>query len=117
MKTIIAGGREIISMGVLNAAIHASKFQISEVVCGGARGADALGKRWAEGQEVPVKMFPADWDTHGKSAGYKRNAEMAEYADALIALWDGESKGTRHMIELARKKGLLVHVQLQEDWI
>ena len=54
--------------------------------------------------------FPADWDKHGKSAGYKRNLEMAENADALIAFWDGESRGTKHMIDIAKEKNLLTRI-------
>ncbi len=60
---------------------------------------------------VPIKKFPANWTAYGMSAGYKRNQQMAENADALIALWDGESKGTKHMIDIATQKGLWVHVR------
>lgn len=59
---------------------------------------------------LPVDEFRADWDTHGKSAGYKRNSQMADHADMLIAFWDGKSKGTKHMIDLARAKKLIVKV-------
>ena len=58
-----------------------------------------------------VVYFPADWDLEGKSAGFKRNVKMAEYADALVAFWDGESKGTKHMIEIAKEKGLDIRIK------
>ena len=111
MKTIIAGSRTITDIQIVEEAINNSQFDITEVVCGGARGVDDLGRKWAgNGNRIPVKLFPAKWDLFGKSAGYKRNAEMANYADALIAVWDGESRGTKHMIDNAKRKGLKVYV-------
>jgi glycerophosphoryl diester phosphodiesterase len=111
MKTIIAGSRTINSLRIVETAIEQSALHISEVVCGGARGVDDMGRKWAaNGNRVQIKMFPAKWDQFGKSAGYRRNAEMAEYADALIAVWDGKSRGTKHMIDVATRKGLQVFV-------
>ena len=80
------------------------------IVCGEARGADSLGKRLAYEKGWKVLSFPADWDKHGKAAGYKRNDEMARNADALIAFWDGKSRGTKHMIDLAKKYGLQTRI-------
>lgn len=80
------------------------------ILSGKARGADTLGEQWAKANSVPIKEYPAEWDKHGKSAGYIRNKEMAENADALVAFWDGKSKGTKHMIDLALEKGLTVVV-------
>jgi len=81
-----------------------------QIVSGGARGADALGERYGYSHKCMVKVFPANWDKYGKSAGYKRNEEMAQYADACIVFWDGESRGTKHMIDLATKYGLKLKV-------
>ena len=81
-----------------------------EIVSGTAKGADKLGERYANDRKYKLKEFPADWNTYGKSAGYRRNTEMAEYADLLIAFHDGESKGTQHMIDLANKKEINVAV-------
>lgn len=81
-----------------------------ELVCGMARGADLLGLQWAKEYRVPWKEFPAEWDLYGRSAGYRRNAEMADYADVLIAFWDGDSKGTKHMIECMKKLKKEVHI-------
>ena len=76
-----------------------------------ARGADRLGERYAKERGYKVIYFPADWDIDGRSAGFKRNVKMAEYADALVAFWDGKSSGTKHMIETAQGKGLDVRVK------
>ena len=81
-----------------------------EIVCGGATGADTLGKRFAEELGYSVKMFPADWKKYGRRAGPVRNQQMGEYADALIAFWDGISHGTKNMIDYAMSKGLKVRV-------
>ena len=77
---------------------------------GDAAGADTMGARWANNNNIPIKHFPAEWDRYGKSAGYIRNAEMGEYADALIAFWNGHSTGTKHMIKTMKinKKPYLV---------
>lgn len=110
MKVIIAGSRGITDIRLVEKAIQSSEFNITEVVCGCARGVDTLGKDWAISNNIPVTYFPAKWDTYGKSAGYIRNSKMANYADALIAIWDGKSKGTKHMIDLANKNGLYVYI-------
>jgi hypothetical protein len=112
MKTIIAGSRHITSPAVLEEAIARARWPITEVVSGGARGVDRLGEQWASANNLPCKIFPAQWSTYGKSAGPIRNAEMARYADALIALWDGESRGTKNMIDLAKKHRLLISVRI-----
>lgn len=112
MRVIIAGSRDITEMAHINDAVAASKFLIHQVVCGMARGVDLLGKEWAEAVGIPVAKFPADWNKHGKRAGYLRNEQMADNADALIAIWDGVSKGTANMIETARKKKLKVYVHI-----
>jgi hypothetical protein len=110
MKTIIAGSRGFTDYSVLHFFLSINPWEITEVVSGTARGADKLGERYAEENGISVKRFPADWDTHGKRAGYIRNSEMADYADALVAFWDGESRGTKHMIDLADKAGLRVSI-------
>jgi len=110
MKTIIAGSRSCNDYEKVKLAIEESQFTITEVVSGRARGVDFLGEQYAKKNNIPVKEFPANWNLHGKSAGYKRNIKMAEYADALIAIWDGESKGTKHMIDIAKERNLKVFV-------
>jgi len=95
----------------LLAAVAESKFEITEVVSGGASGVDALGERYAKENGIPLRIFPADWDKHGNAAGPIRNKQMADYADALIALWDGQSKGTASMVSLAKLRGLKIYIK------
>ncbi len=76
------------------------------IVSGTANGADKLGERYAQERGFKIEGYPAKWDLYGKSAGYKRNAEMVDVADAVIVFWDGKSRGTKHTIDLAQKKGV-----------
>lgn len=112
MKVIIAGGRTFNDYDLLcQTCDKALSLQTEiEIVSGTANGADKLGEKYANEKGHPIKQFPANWDKYGKSAGYKRNEEMAKYADALIAFWDGKSKGTKHMIDLAKRYELKVRV-------
>ena len=105
MKIIIAGGRNFNDYNKLREScdnILVNQKDV-EIVSGTAAGADTLGERYAQEKGYEVKKFPAQWDLYGKSAGYKRNQQMAEYADGLIAFWDGKSRGTKHMIDIANK--------------
>lgn len=113
MRTIVAGGRDFDDYELLDRSLDWFEEHISgriTVVSGMARGADALGVRWAEERRRTLDKFPADWDKHGKGAGYRRNVEMADFATALVAFWDGKSRGTKHMIDTALRKGLIVKV-------
>lgn len=108
MKVIIAGGRDVYLPRILEMAIAVSGFEITEVVCGKARGMDTCGDDWAYANKVPVKYFPANWEMHGKAAGHIRNLQMAMYADALILIWDGKSKGSANMLQNAKTEGLKI---------
>ena len=110
MRVIIAGSRGIVDIGLIPRAVRESGFDVSEVVSGCARGVDRLGSSWARSENKPVQYFSPDWKGYGKRAGFVRNSEMADNADALIAIWDGRSRGTQHMIEIAKKRGLRVFV-------
>lgn len=114
LKVIIAGGRDFKgnsnSMKKVSAILSNYPSELIEIVSGGAKGADKWGEDFATHGSLSLKRFPADWKTHGKKAGILRNIEMAEYADALIAFWDRKSRGTGHMIKVAREKGLEVRV-------
>lgn len=125
LRVIIAGSRDFddfpklmnscidILSSITNNNKNLGKIRI---VSGAARGADQLGEQYAKLVGYEVSKFPADWDGLGKRAGYVRNAEMAKYAmensnyGVLIAFWDGKSKGTKHMIDLAKRNGLEVHI-------
>lgn len=111
MKVIIAGGRDFSDYDVLKKYCDSRlTFENIEIVSGCAKGADTLGERWASERGVYIKKFPANWSKWGKAAGFKRNIEMAEYANVLVAFWDGKSKGTEHMIKTANKLGLEVYI-------
>jgi len=108
MKVIVAGGRDFIPF-----TIHfdwlkdkLKELNATEEVSGCARGADTFGEQVASILYIPIKKFPPEWDIYGRSAGYRRNVEMANYADAVILFPGG--KGTAHMKKIAEQKNLKV---------
>ncbi len=106
MKTIIAGSRHMPrDLDKIHQTVKNSGFQITEVVCGLARGADTWGKEWAEREGIPVSEFPADWNKFKKAAGPIRNKQMADYADALIVFIYPDSRGSRNMFDTMNKLG------------
>lgn len=110
MRTIIAGSRTILRMSVFEEALAECPIKPTTLLSGGAAGVDRLGEVWARWNNIPIERYPADWNKHGRVAGFLRNKIMAANAEALIAIWDGKSRGTEHMITEAIKKKLLVHV-------
>lgn len=123
VKLIIAGSRTV-SPSVIEINSTVSAFLrsdavmtrllhqngITEVVSGAARGADAAGEAWAKYSRVNLRLFPADWSTHGKAAGKLRNREMADYADAALVFWDGMSSGAADMVTRMVARGKPVRV-------
>ena len=114
-KVIIAGSRGFSNYKLLRE--QCNKFLREKrktnniiIVSGHARGADTLGEKYAQDEGFALEIYPAQWKKLGKQAGYRRNEQMAEVADALIAFWDGSSKGTKHMIDIMNEKNLLVRV-------
>lgn len=110
MRVIVAGSREGFVARNVFEAIEESKFPITEIVSGGARGVDRDGEYYAKCNNIPIKQFLPDWEKDGKAAGIWRNEDMAIYADALVALWDGKSKGTKHMIYTMQKYNKPVYI-------
>lgn len=112
MRLIIAGSRTIASTAYVLEKLDAivDCEEVEYVLSGMARGVDRMGEHWAEVHNVKVVQFPAQWDKYGRRAGYLRNELMADEATHLIAIWDGVSKGTKHMIDIARKRGLEVRI-------
>lgn len=117
LRIIIAGGRDFNNYNLLNSTISnylKENTNNVEIISGTARGADQLGEQFAIEYGYQIKRFPANWNLYGKSAGPIRNRKMAEYASdgqgVLFAFWDGKSRGTKSMINLAKKYGLEVHV-------
>ena len=112
IRLIVAGSRCFDDYDLLKSQINEIKvkYEIVEIVSGTARGADRLGELYAKEHNIPVKRFPADWDRYGKAAGYIRNVQMAEYADACICFSINYSRGTEHMINLSKLNKLKLRV-------
>lgn len=116
MKVIIAGIRNFKDYDLLvkvcdKTLMNQNKKEI-EIVSGAAFGADTLGERYAIERGYKLRRFHADWGKYNRGAGHIRNKQLSEYADALIAFWDGASAGTKSMINLAKKRGLKIKIQL-----
>lgn len=112
MKLIIAGSRNCTKEDT-DTAIILNKSIINdttEIVSGMAKGPDSHGLIYAVENNLRFTIFPADWQKYGKSAGAKRNIQMGDYADELLAVWDGHSRGTKHMIDYMKKLGKPVHI-------
>jgi len=112
MKIAIVGTRTFTDYGLLQSSVTEiiPIDSITEIVSGGAKGADALAKRYAKDNNIKYVEFPARWNLYGKMAGPKRNEEIAKYVDILIAFWDGSSIGTRNVINWGHRKNCIVHV-------
>lgn len=110
MKLLVAGSREGFVARNVFEAIEESQFIATEIVSGGARGVDRDGEYYAQCNKLPITRFLPNWDKEGKKAGVLRNIQMGQYADALVAVWDGKSKGTEHMINYMRSLNKPVHV-------
>lgn len=111
-RVIVAGSRSFANYELLKKKLDKILVNLLpnvEIVSGGANGADKLGERYARERGLPVKQFLANW-SKGKGAGYMRNVDMANYATHLVAFWDGKSRGTKHMIDMARQCGLTARV-------
>jgi hypothetical protein len=111
MRCIIAGSRDFTDQRLVDEAMETCGFasEVTEVVCGMARGVDTLGLRWANRRGLAVARYPANWDRWGKRAGLVRNEEMARNAEALVAI-PGEGPGTKHMITMAWRYELRIYI-------
>ena len=107
-RLVVAGCRDFHDYSVASSEItkHLQKLDAEYsviIVSGCAEGADKLGERYASEHNLTVERFPADWERYGRGAGPKRNAQMAKVADGVLVFWDGKSRGTKNMIENAKK--------------
>lgn len=112
-KLIVAGSRDFTDYSFAKERLEHLLQNITdeiEIVSGGARGADYLGERFAKEKGYAISSHPADWERYGKAAGFIRNEEMAKYGDACVVFWMNESKGTKHMINLATKYNLKLRI-------
>lgn len=118
MRVIVAGKRDFFDKEFIYK--HLDKIfdtfgRPDIIIEGGASGVDTTARMYALEHHIPSRTFFAKWDTHGKAAGPIRNKEMAKYASKdtnahLIAFWDGESKGTKNMIDTAKSHGIKTHI-------
>ena len=114
-KLIVAGSRDFDNYPLMHESIQRVLGELADdlsvsIVSGMARGADSLAVQWATIHQCVLYKYYAQWDTYGRRAGYVRNEEMANNSSGLLAFHDGVSKGTAHMIAIARAKGLYVKV-------
>lgn len=118
-KVVVAGSRSFNDYDLLKRKMdfylsdridRDREFFNIEIVSGTARGADSLGERYARERGFALKEFPANWNLYGKRAGMIRNKEMRDYADAVVVFWDGKSRGSKNMIELAVEEKLPVRI-------
>jgi SLOG family YspA-like protein len=116
MRVIIAGSRTIADYALLVQTMEEASLEgiVPTIVLSGAcpTGVDALGERWAKERNIRVERFGADWRKFGRSAGPRRNSEMVERAEALVALWDGASRGTADVV--GKMKALRRKVYVKE---
>lgn len=116
MNLAIVGSRTFSNYELLenevNKFIVENKFVVDFIISGGAKGADHYGEIYAFRNNIPTKIFLPDWDKFGKSAGYRRNVEIIDNCNAVIAFWDGVSKGTKHSIDIATDKNKIVKIIL-----
>lgn len=103
MKLAVVGSRDFDDYEFLKKMLN--YHPCTQIISGGARGADTLAKRYAAEHGIPIKEFIPDWDTHGKSAGYLRNRQIIDASDELVAFWNKISRGTKHSIDLAENAG------------
>ena len=108
IKVAIVGSRTFNSyddvVTVLSEFISSNDVTVTEIVSGGAKGADALAERYAEIHNIPTKIYYADWKKFGRRAGPIRNVDIIKRCDVCVAFWDGESHGTKHDIDLCREQ-------------
>lgn len=103
MKVAIIGGRDFNNYEMLCEILNQYKNKISQIISGGAKGADSLGERWAKDKKIQTKIFYPDWGKYGKTAGLVRNHDIISNSDCVIAFWDGKSTGTKHSISLCKE--------------
>ena len=112
MKVLICGSRDWINKDLIKETLTEVISEVEEeitVIHGAARGADKIGGEVAAEMKLKVEEYPADWNTHGRYAGFVRNKFMVEECkpNVILAFWDGKSKGTLHTIKLAKKNNIL----------
>lgn len=108
MKLAVTGSRNFEDYELMKSALM--KCSIKEIVSGGAKGADNLAERFADEYKIKKVIFKPNYAKYKKGAPLMRNKQIVDYADKVVAFWDGESKGTKYTIDYARKTGKQVDV-------
>ena len=111
-KIIIAGTRTFTNYKLMSSTLRTifKRYKNIKIISGHARGADKLGEVYAWKHQIPLQIFPADWNKYGRRAGSIRNEKMAQVGSVLVAFWDGTSRGTLDMITVALEYDLMVYV-------
>lgn len=120
MRIGVVGSREFDNYALLSETLSPFLKTVTLLVSGGAKGADSLGKQWADENGIPVVIYKPDWDNYGKVAGFRRNSEIVSNSDCIIAFWDGESRGTADTIKKAKISGLnviVINYNEENQWI
>ena len=115
MKIAVIGSRTFDDQIQLNKELSEVFKDGDCLVSGGAKGADKLAEDWCRENDFECEIIYPDWQKHGQSAAFKRNHTIIEMADSVVAFWDGQSKGTKHSIDLAKQKGIDVKICLFEE--
>jgi hypothetical protein len=120
LKLAVVGSRSIQNFRfvgcILDGIVAAMGYSEVTLISGAAAGVDSLAAKWARKRGFEVIEFPADWEAHGRSAGFIRNRDIVESADGVVAIWDGISKGTANSISLAKKRENLIAVINLSDY-
>jgi hypothetical protein len=108
MKVAVIGCRNFNDYELVKETL--TKLDITLLISGGAKGADSLGERYANENNITTLIFKPDWKHHGKGAGMIRNTDIVKNSDIVVAFWNGESKGTLDSIRKAENlnKGLMI---------
>lgn len=111
-RVAIVGSREYPSLEFVRSFVRrlAARDPSAVVVSGNARGVDRAAEEEAKAAGLGVVSLPADWDTHGKAAGFIRNGQIVERCDVVAAFWDGRSSGTLDTVRRAEVAGKRVSV-------
>lgn len=110
MRLAVVGSRTFSDTKLAHKILDEYKSLISQIVSGGAAGADTIGEKWAKSNNISTNIIYPEWDKYGKRAGYIRNMLIVDASDAILAFWDGKSKGTKHTIDYAMKLGKAVRI-------
>ncbi len=119
MTIAVVGSRDFDGYNYLSKSLEIYFPTIDKIISGGARGADSLAARYAKEHDIPLIEFLPDWDRYGKSAGFKRNQQIVDATNVVVAYWDGKSHGTKHSINIADalQKPVLIFLYEQKQII